>query len=82
MSIFKKSQSEYRSSVSPEDIMRLPNSREIIKRARDWVYDNTWNEEPEVIEAYDDARILRGVNRHYSGGLEQFLKDGGYNGNI
>lgn len=82
MSIFKKSDLDYESSLSPEDIMRMPNRAEIIKRARDWVYDNTWNEEPEVIESYDDVRILRGVNRHYSGGLEQFLKDGGDYGNF
>ncbi len=78
MSIFKKSNSDYKSSLSPEDIMKMPNRAKIIKHARDWVYDNSWSEEPDVIESYDDFRILRGVNRHYSGGLEQFLKDGNY----
>lgn len=82
MGIFKKSQIEQQSSVSPEDIMRLPNSREIINAARNWTYDSIWKEDEDELRSYSDFRILRGVNRHYSGGLEQFLKDGGYNGNI
>ncbi len=50
---------------------------------RDWVADCTWgegdndpDEQQEWIAAMDDETLLRGIERHYAGGIAQFLADG------
>lgn len=60
--------------VTPEDVLQMPDASRIIKNARDWVEDCQWDDE-ESIKSYDDLTILKGVERHYDGGLFQFLKD-------
>lgn len=48
---------------------------ETIAAAREWVADCVWIEDPEDIEEMTDAQILAGVERHYDGGLAQFIAD-------
>ena len=60
--------------VTPEDVLQMPDASRIIKDARDWVEDCQWDDE-ESIKSYDDLTILKGVERHYDGGLSQFLKN-------
>jgi hypothetical protein len=49
---------------------------EFVQAARDWVLDCSWKENPEDILEMSDTEILRGVERHYDGGLSQFARDG------
>lgn len=50
---------------------------EVITEARDWIADCSWNDlDPEEIEELTDEEVLKGVKKHYSGGLEGFLRDG------
>ena len=44
-----------------------------IKAMRDWVSDCVWAEDCETVE-FTDAEILRGVNRHFDGGIPAFLQ--------
>lgn len=60
--------------VSPEDVLQMPDAKQIVKDAREWVEDCQWDDQEEI-GSYGDFQILRGVDRHYSGGLSQFLKD-------
>jgi len=47
---------------------------DILAAMRAWAADCDWLD-AEALDAYTDAQILRGVRRHYAGGLEQFLAD-------
>ena len=60
--------------VSPEEVMSMPHAAQIIAEARGWAHDCQW-EDSEHLDEYPDLNILRGVDRHYSGGLEQFIQD-------
>jgi hypothetical protein len=48
---------------------------QLVREARGWAADCQWCEEPEDIAALSDEAILRGVERHYTGGLKQFRAD-------
>jgi hypothetical protein len=48
---------------------------ELVQAARGWVLDCMWKEDPADIDEMADTAILRGVNRHYEGGLEQCARD-------
>jgi len=61
-------------TATPEDVLQMPDANQIIKDARDWVEDCQWNDQEEI-GSYGDFQILKGVDRHYDGGLSQFLKD-------
>jgi hypothetical protein len=53
-------------------------TRDQIEAGRRWIADCTWaNLEPEDIEDLSDAAIIRGIARHYDGGIAQFVQDGG-----
>ena len=61
-----------------ESITTLPKlSPEQIKQAKEWIKDCQWGEEFEDgdIDALSDSEVESGVNRHYDGGLKQFIKD-------
>jgi len=60
--------------VTPESVLIRPDIGEIMKAARGWVEDCQWNDQ-EDIASYNDFQILRGIERHYDGGLDQFLRD-------
>lgn len=62
------------SHISPEEVLTLPNAKQIIHEARNWALDNQWLDEDEI-EDYDDYTILRGVDSHYAGGIEQLIRD-------
>jgi hypothetical protein len=51
-------------------------SEEFTRLAREWALECAWKEDPEDIAEMSDAEILRGVTRHYEGGLAQFAQDG------
>jgi hypothetical protein len=58
--------------VTPDDILKMPNAEQIVNEARNWVHDCNWSDE-EHISSYTPTEILKGVDRHYEGGLSQFL---------
>lgn len=60
---------------APDRSTSPPPTPEQVQAARDWVADCMWKEDPEDIAEYDDATIVRGVQRHYDGGWAQFLGD-------
>jgi hypothetical protein len=47
---------------------------EVISAMREWVSDCSWGEGPEEIEEMSDTQIVRGVARHFDGGIEEFLR--------
>lgn len=53
----------------------MAKNKKVVQAARDWALDCSWKEEPEEIEEMSDDEILRGVARHYDGGLAQFTRD-------
>lgn len=55
---------------------------ELIAAARGWVLDCMWKEDPADIAEMSDTEILRGVNRHYDGGLAQCARDGLLNDDV
>lgn len=73
-SVLRELPNDIEQRVSPEDVLQMPDAKQIIKDARDWVEDCQWDDQ-ESIGSYGDFQILRGVDRHYDGGLSQFLKD-------
>jgi len=60
--------------VTPESVLQRPDAAYIINEARGWVGDNSWDDQDDI-GSYSDFAILRGVERHYAGGLKQFLQD-------
>lgn len=51
-----------------------------IQQMKDWLSECQWADvEPEEFDAMADDLVIRGVERHYVGGVTQFLKDGGVN---
>lgn len=51
-------------------------SKNMILQMRGWLMDCAWADlEPEDFEEMTDVQIVRGVERHYSGGLDQFKRD-------
>lgn len=51
--------------------------RELIKAGLDWLHDCFDNEDGEL-DGLSDREVRAGVDRHYEGGWEQFLRDGFY----
>lgn len=49
--------------------------RQLLAEARAWVTECAWIEDAEEIDEMSDAAILRGVQRHYAGGLRQLARD-------
>lgn len=43
-----------------------------IAAAREWAEDCTWKDDPRDAS---DAEIVHGINRHYDGGWDGFLRD-------
>jgi hypothetical protein len=51
----------------------MPLTREQIEEARNWIADCQWADEVEVAELTDEE-IVRGIRRHYDGGLTAFIE--------
>lgn len=52
---------------------RIP--ADVIGEMRAWIADCVWGDlEPGEIDELSDREILQGVRRHYSGGVEEFLR--------
>lgn len=50
---------------------------EVIQEARDWISECSWNDlDADEIDDLSDEEVLKGVKKHYSGGLDGFLRDG------
>ena len=47
---------------------------EMLRAMREWAADCSWLDADEL-DDYTDAQILRGVDRHYAGGVAQFCQD-------
>ena len=45
---------------------------QVLRQMRDWVSECVWSEDCETAE-FTDAEILRGVNRHFDGGIAEFF---------
>lgn len=46
--------------------------RDLVDAAREWAADCEWADD---IDGLSDAEILRGVHRHYAGGIFQLARD-------
>ena len=65
---------------APGSIMRfIAENPDLIKQMREWVLDCQWNEDPDDIEEMDDNEIFNGIQKHYEGGVAQFIKDSNSN---
>ena len=51
-------------------------SPEVVRDMRDWAAECVWNDSDDLDEM-DDITVIRGVNRHYDGGLAAFMADCG-----
>lgn len=53
-------------------------SSEQLSAMRDWVSECVWLDiEPEDVAELTERQIVRGIERHYVGGVEAFLEDMG-----
>lgn len=54
----------------------MPNKNQLAAM-RSWVKDCQWADVPEEsdVDEMSDAEIIAGVNRHYDGGVHQFMMD-------
>lgn len=49
---------------------------DVIQAMREWVRDCEWGDvDEDDIEDLDDLTIVRGVDRHYEGGILGFIQD-------
>lgn len=48
------------------------------KQAIDWILDCSWLDidDREDLEILNDYELSLGINKHYAGGLQQFIRDG------
>lgn len=63
---------------APNSLARFAaENSHIIKAAREWVKDCQWQDvcEPGDVDEMSDIEILQGVNKHYEGGIRQFIID-------
>ena len=55
-------------------------SKEDLKAAREWIIEclGTWRdiESEEDVEELSDAQVIKGIEKHYNGGIQQFIQDG------
>lgn len=59
-------------------MIRQPLSGQSLSDARDWLKDCAWQDMDESdVDELSAEQITRGVDRHYDGGLVQFLQDAG-----
>lgn len=61
----------------PTDIDSVEVSKEVMTEMRQWVAECQWRDVVDQDDADEltDKQVLRGVAKHYSGGIEQFLSD-------
>jgi hypothetical protein len=51
-------------------------TEELLRDARSWIAEQTWVELDEFdIDTLDDDEVLAGIERHYDGGIRQFIAD-------
>ncbi len=52
-------------------------SESTVVAMRDWVKDCIWGdvEDASDVDLLSDSQIVRGVGRHYDGGVKQFVND-------
>lgn len=61
---------------APGSVVRfVTENPEVMKQMREWAKDCQWKEDPEEIDEMSDEEILRGVQRHYEGGIKAFIRD-------
>jgi hypothetical protein len=53
----------------------VPND-ELVKQGRAWIAECEWPDlDPEEVDNLRPAQVIRGIERHYAGGLAQFIED-------
>ena len=51
-------------------------SSAILAAAREWIMDCSWTDlDQDDVDHLPDSVIIRGIERHYSGGMAQLIKD-------
>lgn len=55
----------------------LPLNSEQLAAARAWVADCVWMEDADELAELTDREVCRGIDRHYAGGIAQFIADCG-----
>lgn len=49
---------------------------ELVNEMRNWIKECNWQDvEDEDVDNMTDEELIRGINNHYSGGIDQFIKD-------
>lgn len=62
------------SDITPAFVASIPTY--VIIQARGWVADCEWGDlPPRRVAQLSRLTLVRGVNRHYEGGWEQFIAD-------
>ena len=51
-------------------------STQQLEWARDWIKDCSWREdfEPEEVDEMTDQDVIKGISKHYCGGLDEFKR--------
>ncbi len=57
-------------STEPSGFAASVDRAALLAEARAWVADCAWREDPDEIAEYSDQEIIRGVDRHYDGGID------------
>ena len=66
------------SSLTSADSGQIEVSKEVLQAMREWASECLWVDiDQDDIDELSDEQILRGVKRHYGGGVTQFIKDYG-----
>ena len=62
-------------TITPEIAMQI--SKDHIDEMRAWIGECLWRDiDEDDISSLTDEQVLRGIERHYSGGVECFIRDG------
>ena len=59
---------------------KLPDveySAELVESARGWILDCVWGDlDEDEIRSLPATTVMRGIEKHYEGGIVQFIEDG------
>lgn len=50
-------------------------SSKILQEMRDWVLECDWVEDEESLQDLSSEEILKGIQAHYAGGVQGFIKE-------
>lgn len=58
------------------DLSQLARDERLVSDCRLWIAECVWREDEDELAELTALEVIRGVNRHYDGGIEQFIRDG------